>query len=71
MLISNPKLDPLPAGSAGSAIHHAMLGMKFQEQAKPAGATCVLRIEATAAADSPTFEAFLLHHLKAPPCAPK
>ena len=67
MLISNPKIDPLPAMSAGSAIHHAMLGMKFQEQVKAAGATCVLRIETAPAADTPTPEAFLLRYLKAAP----
>ena len=67
ILISNPRIDPLPATSAGSAIHHAMLGMKFQEQAKAAGATCVLRIEAAPAADTPTPEAFLLRYLNATP----
>ena len=67
ILISNPKIDPLPATSAGSAIHHAMLGMKFQERAKAVGATCFLRIESAPAADTPTPEAFLLRYLKATP----
>jgi len=67
ILISNPRVDPLPATSAGSAIHHAMLGMKFQERAKAVGATCILRIEAQPSADTPTPEAFLLQHLKPKP----
>lgn len=48
--------------STGSAIHHAMLGVKFQERARAAGATCILRIEA-----QPTPEAFLIQHLKLKP----
>jgi acetyl esterase/lipase len=67
ILISNPRVDPLPATSAGSAIHHAMLGMKFQERVKAAGATCILRIEAQPAPDTPTPEAFLIQYLKPKP----
>jgi arylformamidase len=67
ILISNPRIDPLPATSAGSAIHHAMLGMKFQEKARAAGATCILRIEAQPPTDTPTPEAFLIRHLRPEP----
>ena len=67
ILISNPRIDPLPATSAGSAIHHAMLGMKFQEQAKAVGATCILRIEAHPGPNTPTPEAFLIQYLKPKP----
>ncbi len=62
MLISNPRVDPLPATSAGSGIHHAVLGIKFAEQAKTLGATCILRIEAQPS-DTPTPEQFLIKHL--------
>ena len=64
ILISNPRIDPLPATSAGIAIHHAMLGMKFQERAKAVGATCIVRMEAQPAPATPTPEAFLIQHLK-------
>ena len=64
ILISNPRMDPLPATSTGSAIHHAMLGMKFQEQAKATGANCVLRIEDQKITALPTPEEFLLEYLK-------
>ena len=64
MLISNPKMDPLPATNAGSAIHHALLGVKFEERAKAVGATCIVRIEAQPVPGTPTPEAFLIQHLK-------
>ena len=67
ILISHPRVDPLPATSAGSAIHHAAMGMKFQEQARAVGVTCVLRIEDQKAAAKPTPELFLLDHLKPKP----
>ena len=64
VLIANPKIDPLPATSAGSAIHHAMFGMKFQEKARAAGMTCILRIETQADDATPTPEAFLIGQLR-------
>lgn len=67
MLISNPKIDPLPATSAGSAIHHAAMGMKFRDRANAVGATCVLRIEDRKVPAIPTPEEFLLEHLKPKP----
>ena len=67
ILISNPRIDPLPATSAGSAIHHAMLGMEFQKRTKEVGATCILRNEAQPHPDTPTPESFLLQHLNAKP----
>ncbi len=63
VLISNPKIDPLPAASAGSAIHHALFGMKLKEKTDVVGVTCILRIEKTADASISTPESFLLKHL--------
>jgi arylformamidase len=62
-LISNPRVDPLPAASAGSGIHHAIFGVKLKEKCDAAGVTCVLRIEEKADAGMPTPEDFLLQHL--------
>jgi len=64
ILISNQRIDPLPATSAGSAIHHAVLGMKFEQRAKEVGATCILRIEAQPDPGTLSPEAFLLQHLR-------
>lgn len=63
VLISNPRMDPLPATSAGSAIHHAIFGVKLKEKADAVGATCILRIEDQAKADIPKPESFLLQQL--------
>jgi arylformamidase len=63
VLVSNPRMDPLPATSAGSAIHHAIFGVKLKERADAAGVTCVLRLEEKADASLPTAEQFLLDHL--------
>ena len=49
--------------SAGSAIHHAIFGVKLKEKCDAAGVTCVLRIEEKVDAAVPTPEAFLLEHL--------
>jgi arylformamidase len=62
-LISNPRVDPLPATSAGSAIHHAIFGVKLKEKCDAAGVTCVLRIEEKADASVPTPEDFLMQQL--------
>jgi arylformamidase len=64
VLISNPRMDPLPATSAGSAIHHAFLGVKLKEKADAVGARCILRLEDKAGADVPKPEAFLLEELR-------
>jgi acetyl esterase/lipase len=65
VLISNPKFDPLPAATPGSAIHHAIFGQKLKEKADAAGVTCVLRLEDKADATTPTPEEFLKKHLLA------
>lgn len=64
VLISNPQVDPLPATSAGSAIHHAIFGVKLKEKADKAGVTCVLRIEDQATAATPKPEVFLAEQLQ-------
>ncbi len=63
VLISNPRVDPLPATSAGSAIHHAIFGVKLKEKADAAGVVCILRIEEKPG-DTPAPEAFLIEQLK-------
>ena len=63
VLVSNPRVDPLPATSAGSAIHHAIFGVKLKEKADAAGVKCVLRIEESADDSVPTPEQFLLDQL--------
>lgn len=63
ILISNPSVDPLPATSAGSAIHHAMFGVKMKDKCDPVNVTCTLRIEDRADSSVPTPESFLLQHL--------
>lgn len=65
VLISNPRVDPLPATSAGSAIHHAIFGEKLKEKVDAARVTCILRIEESADESAPTPEAFLLSQLEA------
>jgi acetyl esterase/lipase len=65
VLISFPSLLPLPATSAGAAIHHPIFGMKLKEKADAVGVPCVLRIEdRDATSDVPKPEAFLLEQLK-------
>ena len=63
VLISHPRVDPLPATSAGSAIHHAVFGTKFQERAKAVGSTCIHRIQDKEDRAIPTPEEFLLKQL--------
>lgn len=65
VLISNPKIDPLPATSAGSAIHHAIFGEKLKEKCDAVGATCLFRIESDANGQ-PTPEDFLIQQLFRP-----
>jgi acetyl esterase/lipase len=63
VLISNPRVDPLPATTAGSAIHHAIFGVKLKEKADAVGAVCILRIEEQPR-DTPEPEAFLIEQLR-------
>lgn len=66
VFLSYPRRDPLPAANAGSAIHHAIFGLKLKEKADATGAVCVLRIEDQEAAPlTPAPLAFLLDHLTA------
>ena len=62
VLIQNPRVDPLPATSAGSAIHHAIFGVKLKEKADAAGVTCILRLQDQPEA-TPEPESFLIEHL--------
>jgi acetyl esterase/lipase len=62
MMISNPRIDPLPAASPGSAIHHALFGVKLKERADAVGVICLLRIEEQNPS-LPTPEDFLIEHL--------
>lgn len=62
VLISNPRFDPLPATNPGSAIHHAIFGVKLKEKADAAGLTCILRIQEQPGA-TPEPETFLVDRL--------
>ncbi len=62
ILISHPRVDPLPAASAGSAIHHAVFGMKFAEAATAAGVSCLHRLQDDPD-KTPTPERFLIDRL--------
>ncbi|MBA4019924.1 MAG: lipase [Pirellula sp.] len=64
VLLSFPRIDPLPATTPGSAIHHAVFGQKLKERTDSLGIGCILRIEDRAAPDQPTPEEFLLRQLK-------
>lgn len=64
VLVSNPRVDPLPATSAGSAIHHAIFGVKLKERCDAAGVRCTLLIQEKADPSVPTPEAFLLQQLR-------
>ncbi len=62
ILIQNPRVDPLPAENASSAIHHATFGVKFKEKADAAGVPCILRLQDAPEA-TPAPEAFLVERL--------
>ncbi len=66
ILIQNPRVDPLPAANAGSAIHHAVFGVKFKEKAAAVGAPCILRLQDAPDA-TPDPESFLLEQLRRQP----
>jgi len=65
VLVDFPTMGPLPAPTAGAAIHHAISGVKLKEKADAVGAVCVLRIEDQAFPATPKPEEFLLQHLTA------
>lgn len=65
ILIQNPRIDPLPATSAGGAIHHAMFGQKFKERADAVGVPCILRLQ-DRPGGTPEPETFLLEKLNQP-----
>jgi arylformamidase len=58
-----PRFDALPAVNPGSAIHHALFGMKVKEKADALPLECMMRIQATANESSITPETFLIKHL--------
>lgn len=62
VMIQNPRVDPLPATSAGSAIHHAIFGVKLKEKADTTGVTCILRLQDKPEATQEP-EAFLIEQL--------
>ncbi len=64
VLIQNPRVDPLPATSAGSAIHHAIFGVKLKEKADAAGVDLHPAPPGSAGRDAEP-EAFLIEHLTA------
>lgn len=63
IFLSYPKIGPMPAPDAGSAIHHANFGVKFKEKADAVGARCTLRIDERDGASTPTAEEFLVQSL--------
>lgn len=54
-----------PATSAGSAIHHAIFGVKLKEKADAAGTPCILRLQDQPDATA-TPEDFLVEQLTKP-----
>ena len=63
VMVVYPTMAELPALNQGSAIHHAIFGVKLKEKADAAGAPCVLRIEDQKDKPAPTPEEFLIKHL--------
>ncbi len=63
VMVVYPTMGELPAPNAGSAIHHAIFGVKLKEKADAAGAICVLRIEDQKDQATPKPEEFLLNQL--------
>lgn len=62
VMVQNPRVDPLPATSAGSAIHHAIFGVKLKEKCDAAGVKCILRLQ-DKPDETPEPEAFLIEQL--------
>ena len=65
IMASFPRIDPLPATTPGSAIHHALFGEKLKQKCDAVGAICVRRIEERPEPSVPTPEEFILYHLQA------
>ena len=63
MLLSYPRIDPLPATTPGSAIHHALFGSKFKERSDAMGLPCLLRIQEKEDPNIPTPEEFMIQQL--------
>lgn len=59
-------MGKLPAPDRGSAIHHAMFGLKLKEKADAAGAICVLGIKDQPERTAIEPNEFLLKHLTKP-----
>lgn len=64
LLYSTP--TPLPSLDAGTAIHHAMLGVKLKEKADTTGIVCVLKYADKPDQGSLEISEFLLKHLTQP-----
>ncbi len=64
VLLLYPTPTPLPAPDGGTAIHHAMLGVKLKEKADDVGARCELRYADKPDQSSDEIVEFLLKHLK-------
>jgi len=62
VMVQNPRVDPLPATTPGSAIHHAIFGVKLKEKCDAAGVKCILRLQ-DRPEDTPEPEAFLIQQL--------
>ncbi len=63
VMVVYPTMAELPAINQGSAIHHALFGVKLKEKADATGATCLLRIEDRKSDSTPKPEEFLLKQL--------
>ncbi len=64
VMLFYPTPSPLPATDPGTAIHHAMFGIRLKEKADAAGTICVLRFSADADQFSVESSEFLLKYLK-------
>ncbi len=66
-----PRIDALPAANPGSALHHALFGIKVKAAADLLGLECEVRIESSANESSMTPESFLIKHLVTLPSTSK
>jgi len=64
IMTSFPRVDPLPATTPGSAIHHAIFGEQLKQKCDAVGAICVNRIEERPEPNIPSPEEFILRHLQ-------
>ena len=65
-MLAYPRIDKLPAENSGSAIHHALFGIKLKEKADTLKLDCEVRIEETVASSSMKPEDFLVQQLLSP-----